>query len=90
MQGKFVIEKSCRIGVKDVVFVSVTCNHCKSEMNIAAINPRKVTSCGVCGTPYIKEEYESIQALCEAISFFKESKVIGVSIVARGGDDERK
>jgi len=83
MQGKIMIEKICKIGIEDIVFVNVTCKHCKSEMNVATINPRSVKSCGVCGTPYVKEEYESIEALCEAIAFFKQSKVVNVSIVAK-------
>lgn len=90
MQGKFVIEKSCRIGVNDITFVSISCSYCQSELNIAPNRAGKVNGCPVCNTPYHKDELESIEALVEAIAFFKKSKVMNVSVTAKqGGDDER-
>lgn len=89
MQGNYMIEKSCRIGVNDITFVSIECKYCGSELNIAPSRAGKVLGCPVCDTPYHKDELESIEALVEAIAFFKKSKVMNVSVTAKqGGDDE--
>ena len=48
MKGKIMLEKRCKIAVKDADFVSITCKNCNTSCDIAIGNANKMKYCPVC------------------------------------------
>ncbi len=79
MKGKIMIEKRCKIDIKEATFISVKCKTCGAETNIPFKSDRYVETCSLCGAYF--GSYASYIKKLRDINSFDEDK-FEVSLVS--------
>jgi len=75
------IEKRCKIDLRDATFISVECKRCKGETNIPMQTHKNIELCGICGVHFGQQTVDYIRNL-KRTTMLEDNEDVKVSLVS--------